>query len=908
MRLPLPGFARRLLRRRWVQVYLGLLLLSHLVIAIFAPDFWVGSHLPPPSGSTQTVVEVPAMRDAGPVDGKRTRIALLTWGEEHAGEEPPLVLLHGSPSQGARDFRVFGPRLAESGRHVIAIDRPGFGNSDGWVPSYSILADARTVLAVLDELGVERAHLVGWSLRGGIVLHMADLAPERCASITLLGAIGLQEGEGSGSYAFEHVKYGLGYVGLVLLPELVPHFNLIGDRKVRHAFIRDFWDTDQRPLEHIIDELDVPTLILHGRDDPLVPAWLAEEHHRRIGPSRLVMLDASHFFPIGEPMDSAESLERGADALLAFCERHDDPEATVLRGVADFAPVDESDATEIAGLRFEPTTSWWIVVLLVIVGTFISEDLTVIAVGLLVVTGRMDWGVALVGCFLGIAIGDYGLWLLGRFAGRRLLRVRFVQRILSDRALEHWAHVLERHTAKAVFLSRALPGTRLPMYVAAGVLAKRSGRFLFWVTIAVAIWTPLLLVLTMLVGRPLLEFFEGIFHGPWAIIAAFAALFVALRVLSLEATDLGRQRLKAGLARFRAPEFWTPKLFYLPLLPVIAWFALRHRSPLVFTCANPGVPNGGGVVGESKTRILEGLAAGGAPILPAVRIPEAETPAQRVAMVEAAFARPDGPAGYPIVLKPEVGQRGFGVDIVQDAAEAERYFEQMPREAQAQAYDPGPSEYGILWARDPDATGPMDERAGFVFSITCKTFPVLVGDGERTIEELVWHHQRFRMQARAFLERFGGDVDRVPEDGEAVVLGRSGNHVQGAMFTDGAHLVTPQLEAWTERVAQGFRDPETGGRFDFGRFDVRCDSEADLRAGRDIRIIELNGTSSESTNLYDPERSIRWMYGVLFRQWSLLYRLGAVRRAEGGRPLTLAGLVGQLRRYYGKRRGRAVSD
>ncbi len=905
--------ALRAARGHIFLIYFSLLLLSHIVIAVWNPDFWVGYVLPPETDLV--AVHTPKMLDDGPAPTGEAALTLWHWppnslGEMYRADAPPLLMLHGSPSQGARDYRKFGPKLAALGRDVYAIDRPGFGHSSKWVPSYSIVANARYALAAMDELGLDRAHIVGWSQSGGVVLHMADIAPQRVASVTMIGAIGIQEGEGSGSYRFEHVKYGIGYALVVVLPELVPHFNVIGDRAVRHAFIRDFWDSDQRPLRGIMERLEVPTLILHGRHDPLVPAWAAEEHHRIIGPSRLVMLDASHFFPFGPPADKAINTLLAARALSAFTARHDTQGVPIRRGVSDYAPSHEGPAT-IGGYRIDQTTPWFLIVLVIVIGTFVSEDLTVIAVGLMVVAGRMDWGVALLGCAAGIALGDYGLWAIGRFGGRRLLRIPGVRRFVGEAALEHWSHVLELHTAKAVILSRCLPGTRVPMYIAAGMLANRSRPFLIWVTIAVVIWTPILLVITMTAGQQVLGFFSEVFHGPWAYIAAFAVLFLLLRIASLEATKLGRQRLKAEAKLLISPEFWPMWLFYIPVLPWIAWLGVRYGrrgGPLVFTCANPGFPEGGGVIGEEKSRILAGFGPHQRDVLPSVRIDQ-DDPAARAAVLEKAMADPTcGVDGYPVVLKPEEGQRGFAVRVIEDRAGALEYFEHAHAPVLAQVYHPGPAEFGVMWVRSTKNTGPMDDQPGYIFSITRKTFPVITGDGKRTIEELIWHHPRYRMQAKLFLKRVGAQRDEVLDEGRTLQIALAGNHSQGTMFTDGADLITPELSAWMEQLATSYREPGTGRRFDYGRIDVRCASEEAFRRAEGLGVVEINGTSSESTNLYDPNKNFFWMYGVLIRQWWVLFAIGVRRRGEGVRPMGFRELLRVIRRHRKERHGPRVAD
>src|SRR5690606_11091270 len=115
------------------------------------------------------------------------------------------------------------------------------------------------------------------------------------------------------------------------------------------------------------------------------------------------------------------------------------------------------------------------------------------------------------------------------------------------------------------FLWRCLPGTCLPMYLAAGILGRRSRLFLFWVTIAVLIWTPMMLILAALIGPRLRGFFEGVFHGPWVILASFLVLALIIRLVSYEATALGRHRLKRDLTLVINPEFLPAWIFYLPL-------------------------------------------------------------------------------------------------------------------------------------------------------------------------------------------------------------------------------------------------------------------------------------------------------------------------------------------------------
>ena len=81
-----------------------------------------------------------------------------------------------------------------------------------------------------------------------------------------------------------------------------------------------------------------------------------------------------------------------------------------------------------------------------------------------------------------------------------------------------------------------------------------------------------------------------------------------------------------------------------------------------------------------------------------------------------------------------------------------------------------------------------------------------------------------------------------------------------------------------------------------------------FRAARGLAIVEVNGTMSESTNMYDPGKSVLWTYRVLVRHWRRLYRLGHKRRLEGVRPTPLREIWRTLREQAHGRKGPSVSD
>jgi hypothetical protein len=113
---------------------------------------------------------------------------------------------------------------------------------------------------------------------------MADIAPERVASIVLLSAIGVQEQELLGSYWGNHVLHGAQLGALWLLREGAPHFGVLDQFALDVKYARNFYDSDQRPLRSILQRYKGPMLILHETEirSSLLPLrWSIISWYRR---------------------------------------------------------------------------------------------------------------------------------------------------------------------------------------------------------------------------------------------------------------------------------------------------------------------------------------------------------------------------------------------------------------------------------------------------------------------------------------------------------------------------------------------------------------------------------------------------------------------------------------------------
>jgi hypothetical protein len=341
-----------------------------------------------------------------------------------------------------------------------------------------------------------------------------------------------------------------------------------------------------------------------------------------------------------------------------------------------------------------------------------------------------------------------------------------------------------------------------------------------------------------------------------------------------------RSEFFGWLKRWSRWEFWPPYLFYPPVVAYIAYLGIRFRSWTLFTAANPTIP-AGGFVGESKHQILEHL-KNASPWLPCSTLLASGVPTDRTSEAEE-FMRRHG-LQFPVVLKPDAGQRGSGVSIIRSSEQLCEYLTHAAFPVILQEYVPG-EEYGVFYYRYPG-----DER-GRVFSVTEKRMPTLLGDGNRTLAELILADDRAVCMSDFYLRKNSERIQAVPAAGESVQLVEIGTHCRGAIFLDGVETITADLKEVIDRIAKTFDG------FFFGRFDIRVPSRQDFRAGRNMKIIELNGVTSEATHIYDPKLSLFDAYRVLFQQWRIAFEIGDLNRARGFRPASVADLLDATREY-----------
>jgi len=506
----------------------------------------------------------------------------------------------------------------------------------------------------------------------------------------------------------------------------------------------------------------------------------------------------------------------------------------------------------------------------IVLGALVSEDGATITAATLAAWSMLDTRLAFFSAFAGLWVGDLGIYALARQTTPAIRQHPWFKGWFAKSAVEisQDGQSVEHF---GLALSRFVPGTRLPAYIAAG--ASKMPLLVFALTTAISALVWVFLV------------FAGIRVAPSHGVAARhqlallslcgLGLYALLKVWQGWNQEI-RRPVSFFVQRIVQWEFWPAWLFYSPVALFCTFLGIRYRGFSLPTIANLNQKNGG-IVGESKIGILRTLMESSPEFTADGYLIAPGTLSERMTKILEVCQENEIP--FPFVLKPDMAQRGAGFRKIQSFDEAEQYVELVSAPVLLQRYVAGPKEAGIFYYRLPD------EQEGHIFGITRKRFPVVRGDGARTLRELILADPRARLLARTYLERFAAQANRVLETGETVRLVEAGNHCQGCIFEDGSDLNTDQLQHRFDEISQKLPG------FYIGRYDVRYNDDDELRRGSGFKIIELNGAASEATNIYDASNYLWSAYRTLYQQWELVYRIGTANRNRGNRPASVFAIL-----------------
>jgi len=311
------------------------------------------------------------------------------------------------------------------------------------------------------------------------------------------------------------------------------------------------------------------------------------------------------------------------------------------------------------------------------------------------------------------------------------------------------------------------------------------------------------------------------------------------------------------LIKLRSWEYWPWYVIYFPLIIYWVWLSAKARSFFFYSATNPAMKCGG-LFGESKKQILD--------LLPKHLVPLTLLFNPEVSLAQVMGQLQENKLHFPVIAKPDIGERGILVEKIMNKEALASYISNAKYKFQIQEYVTAPLELGVFYFKFPH------EMKGQVSSVVQKKMLTITGDGVSSIRELIVKNDRAKLQLGVLEDKM--NLDEVLPLNIQKELVSIGNHCKGTTFLNGEALINDKLVEVFDNIHQQIEG------FNYGRFDLRCESLAHLYQGK-FKIMELNGAASEPAHIYHPGFSLFTAYKVLFYHWRKLYEIGVANHKLG---------------------------
>jgi hypothetical protein len=316
-------------------------------------------------------------------------------------------------------------------------------------------------------------------------------------------------------------------------------------------------------------------------------------------------------------------------------------------------------------------------------------------------------------------------------------------------------------------------------------------------------------------------------------------------------------------------------VLYAPLLPFYFFNVLYTRRFLYFTAANPGIELGG-FFGEKKFDIQ-------------MKIPESFR--VETFLVEKGDDvlnekwLSQNQLAFPLIAKPNVGERGFKVSLIRCLEEL-RNYQQQGFDFLVQRYYDLPIELGVLFYYNPLS------KSFECSSVTQKEFLTVLGDGKNSVRNLLLKHQRGQLYAHLLKDKdLSVNWDYVPAFAESYVVHRIGNHSKGTRFLNANHLIAQGINTAVNRIAEGMQG------IHYGRMDLKVASFKSLLESKDTKVFEINGVSSEAGHIYDLPTYLH-AYKDIAKEWLRIGKISKYNIKKGVKTTPFPVFLKQIIKHF----------
>ena len=307
-------------------------------------------------------------------------------------------------------------------------------------------------------------------------------------------------------------------------------------------------------------------------------------------------------------------------------------------------------------------------------------------------------------------------------------------------------------------------------------------------------------------------------------------------------------------------EYWSVYSIYLPLFPVWLYCACKARTLLFFHGANPSIKYGGMAM-ESKKEIYD--------LIPENWIPKTIFASSENHFKDILIRFKSQEIEFPIIVKPNIGLKGLGVVEIKNLVELENYHKNNDYDFLIQEKINFKNEVGIFYHRFPD------EKKGKITGMVKKEFLSVKGDGKKTLKDLVMENPRSAYQIKAVEQQMRNEMQKIIPENEVIILVPFGSHTRGAKFIDISTEITEKLEQKIDEICT-----KVNG-FYYGRLDVMYENMELLKNGENFKIIEINGSKSEPTHMYDPKHSLFFAWKEITKHWEIMAKISRKNHQAG---------------------------
>ncbi len=318
--------------------------------------------------------------------------------------------------------------------------------------------------------------------------------------------------------------------------------------------------------------------------------------------------------------------------------------------------------------------------------------------------------------------------------------------------------------------------------------------------------------------------------------------------------------MKRFVHRWLHWELWPFNLIYAPLAFVWLYYILKARAIWYFSNVNPTLTFSG-FEGERKKEMYQQLPPS---LYPAtIYVSANEEPIHITTHLKEAGIH------FPFIAKPDIGTQGLLFRQIHTAKELLDYHAFIGADYVIQSFVDLPEEYSVFYIRYPG------EKKGKITGLILKEYLAVTGDGHSTLQQLITVHDKAKHRAKEMFVKHKQQLSSIIINGEKYYLSIMGNHNRGARFVNLHNEIDESLCNVFDAIS------EAAPQFYYGRYDLKCTSLQDLKAGRNIQILEYNGTGAEPNHIYDCGMSYFRALQTIAQHWRDMYRIGKINKQNG---------------------------